>query len=1512
MAIGYARVEFVQRSNGKSACAKAAYNSRSRIEFEGNCVMSPEIYDWTDKDKPAFHEVLLPKGINEKFKSPDALWNEAELAESRINSVVGLDLLLALPDDQVISLEDRIYLARSFIQKHFVDKGLAAQIDIHHPEKKIQIMRDNRELGLFKGMSGNIIQENQSSIKLQLENGKTVSLNPEEFTGFSFEQSNWHAHVLVTTRRFQKDGLGLGEKARDLMPQLAKGKVVSGPDWGKLWTDHQNQFFIEKGIDLRVDLTGIEAQEHLGPYRMRGRAFELLKEHGRLLEVNSIKAKDVSCVLDKITERQSVFTKEDVDRFLHKHVPSEMHKDFKDAFWKQADLIPLVNKETGELLGKFSSSKVVEEEKRILRLSEEIYSKNALKVNLKKSSEFSKCLNEEQSAAFSKILAGPRLACIHGYAGTGKSHLLVALKNAYENSGYEVRAFGPDSATADVLRGKGFNTAENVYRFLFSLHNSKRTISKGKEVWILDEAGKLGNRPLLEFLKEAEKKDVQVVFSGDYAQLNSVGRGGMFKEFCERFSPHVLQNIQRQKQERQREIAKNLAVGELGEAIDKLSSNSTLRWSFSKKEAIEQLISTWAGDTRSIPQTSTLIIAHSNDEVRILNEMVRIIRKQRGELAETEFSCETALGKVYLSVGDTIEFRKNEKALGVSNGMSGVLVEATLDKFVISIRENSKNPQTVVFNPQKYHAYQLGYASTYFRSQGETINRAYVLHSPALNKRLFYVGLTRHVDEAYYFVSKDQAYCLADLKRQAMREDIKENTLNFTTIQEVVCQQKQQKNRKEIQSLKEADSFLLRVKGYGLSAYDLMKTKVKSIGEHIQDRSSSKEFYNPEISASNVKASVSKVTLEPETVLETILTQEKSLASSTSPLFSRTSPISLPEEIFKNCQNKKPSIWKAFSSEKQASLEKYFSLSGSAGSLKAIVDLHHEESPRKIESTEYFKAWQKACGDRNGAANELINMIPAQELSSFFGKKLGGIVQNQASRYIELVERREMAQVFDAEEGLKTHMEPLFYRLFPEGPTRKERGNFRFGAKGSLSVAHSGDKIGQFYDFERQEGGGPLKLIQRELGLGSIEAKEWVNQFLEVAHEIKVPKVFSKSHSGARKEKDSDWVSLLPDSNIPAPRLEELSNRKLHHYFEEVMRHPYRNEHGQLLYYVLRLKDRSDSTKKITPPLSFGYWKSNPENPRWELKGFQAGKNLIYNLHQLSEHPRATVLIVEGEKTADHARAKFQGEDLVCVTWPGGAGAVRLANWDPLSGRNVVIWPDNDKAGLEAQGSLCRELKKVGVGSLRSVDARALQMHFPEKWDLADPLPPNIKESLPMELLKDSPHKAIDPQQLLYRTSGNLEKARANEILWRVDERLRSVLEVKFANQPWKINEEILNEAARILVEIENPQKTLKETQGSFDLGGHISWQIAIYRANHGKDPVDWEIVKMKKVITDLKGSMPSQLNCLVLDIAFTKGFEQAFSRKELIQARPSEIHCSKVDLESSHARSLDIGSLSR
>lgn len=1438
MAIGYARIEFVKRSSGKNACAKAAYNSRSRVEFEGTDHQDPAVYDWSKKEPSAHHEVLLPKNVDSKFISPEKLWNLAEQAERRINSVTACELVLALPDDSAINLEDRIHLANSFIQQHFVSHGLAAQIDIHSPERAFIITRDNQELGLKKGMTGQVINRSENSITVQFDTGANQTINPKEFTGFIQKDHNWHAHVLVTTRCFADDGLTLQtSKARDFIPRVSKeGRIISGPDWGKLWTEHQNNYFEAKGLDLRVDPNGLIAQEHLGPHRMRGRAFSLFEEHNRRLDLNQQTSADPVEILKAITSKRSVFTRENVQHFIAKHTPAESVLAVYQAFWNLPEIIQLVDKSTGEVLQKFSTQVVLEEEERILRLADRLQAKNAFPSAIQGTI---KDLTQEQEKAYHQIIQGKRLTCIQGYAGTGKSHLLKALQHTYGQAGYRVRAFGPDSATTNVLKEKGLSHTENVYRFLFGLHHKKRKILAGQEVWMLDEAGKLGNAPLLELLKEADKNNIQLILSGDASQLSPVERGGMFSLFCERYGAQSLIDIQRQQNQQLRKTAQLLATGEFGSAIDQMTNSKGIRWTENKKEAIEELITQWAKDSRTFPTASTLIISHSNAELRVLNELVRQIRRQRGELAEKEFQCTTTQGKIFVSVGDRIEFRRIDKALGVDNGLSGVLIEAEHNRFIVSVRKDDKSQQTVVFNPEEYRAFQLGYASTYYRSQGRTIDRAYVLHSSMTNKEMFYVGLTRHVKNVLYFVSKEEVSCLADLKRLSSKSGRKQVAIEYTTQHHLEELAQERARHQTLEELKESGSILDRVKGHGLTTWDKVVEKAVQIKDRIQDSRPSKQFYQPVLTIPDSEKS-------PVIDVTQLYRSLQSEPDGSSAQGLSTATFALDTSL------KSPLIFSKKSTTEGLKLfQDYSNSCEEVSALKQVVMAEAEASLKDVRFSPHFKKWQEACGLRNQQAYSLVQQIPACDREAISPKSLE-IIQEQASRHELFLSTKEKPSKQDLDDRLKTHVEPLLYRLYPEGPTSRDRHHFRFGSKGSLSIAHSGPKVGQFYDFEKQQGGSLLKLIQIEMGLGKKEACTWAEDFLGGASTLAAPKTFFKQEKGPKLE--DTWVSLKPDPNHPAPSLEGLKGKYLSKFFTEVYRHAYRDEKGELLYYVLRLQEKNNPKQKITPPLSYGYWTSNPDHIGWDLKGYQEGQKSLYNLHLLKQKPTTPVLIVEGEKTADKASSKFAGESYICVTWPGGAGAASRADWAPLIGRKIFIWPDNDPAGELAAEKVCHELRKVGVESLQLVKGSDLKTHFPEKWDLADALPQGISEHFPKKLLVQSSHKAINPEQVMLRLSLNpkdpVARARTNEILWRVDEGLRAELEQQHTNSPWKIQDEILKKTQQLILTQEKQKPLLRDKFGLESKAlDSLAYQVCLAQAQKGRSLRLNEIESIREII---------------------------------------------------------------
>jgi putative DNA primase/helicase len=136
--------------------------------------------------------------------------------------------------------------------------------------------------------------------------------------------------------------------------------------------------------------------------------------------------------------------------------------------------------------------------------------------------------------------------------------------------------------------------------------------------------------------------------------------------------------------------------------------------------------------------------------------------------------------------------------------------------------------------------------------------------------------------------------------------------------------------------------------------------------------------------------------------------------------------------------------------------------------------------------------------------------------------------------------------------------------------------------------------------------------------------------------------------------------------------------------------------------------------KQIRP---LTYWRRPDGSTGWEWKHFP-GQRPLYGLDRLARMPGTTVHIVEGEKACDAAQKLFPQEP--CITWPGGTNAVDKTEWSPLSSRHVLIWPDVDDPGRKAAETVARSCATAGAIEVRIVQTPP---SFPEKWDLADPLP---------------------------------------------------------------------------------------------------------------------------------------------------------------------------------------------
>lgn len=265
------------------------------------------------------------------------------------------------------------------------------------------------------------------------------------------------------------------------------------------------------------------------------------------------------------------------------------------------------------------------------------------------------------------------------------------------------------------------------------------------------------------------------------------------------------------------------------------------------------------------------------------------------------------------------------------------------------------------------------------------------------------------------------------------------------------------------------------------------------------------------------------------------------------------------------------------------------------------------------------------------------------------------------------------------------------------------------GGRGrSLSVNMG---TGVWSDFATGDSGGdPVSLYAALNDMGQAEAARALADSLGVAGQ-------QPAQAATRLAKPV-WTPILPvPANAPEPTFVHSRLGKPGTTWA------YRDQTGQLLGHVARF-DQEGGHKEILP---MTFCRDESGRTAWQWKQFPAPRPL-YGLDALSAHPEAPVLVVEGEKATDAASAISGG--LVVVSWPGGSNAVAKADWSPLKGRRVCVWPDNDAPGRKAALAIAAKVGEAGgtIAGIVQPDSS-----WPEGADIAD-FPSWTKEDLSSEI----------------------------------------------------------------------------------------------------------------------------------------------------------------------------------
>lgn len=153
----------------------------------------------------------------------------------------------------------------------------------------------------------------------------------------------------------------------------------------------------------------------------------------------------------------------------------------------------------------------------------------------------------------------------------------------------------------------------------------------------------------------------------------------------------------------------------------------------------------------------------------------------------------------------------------------------------------------------------------------------------------------------------------------------------------------------------------------------------------------------------------------------------------------------------------------------------------------------------------------------------------------------------------------------------------------------------------------------------------------------------------------------------------------------------------------------YHNADCDLLGFICRF-DTSEG-KQILPRTLWAT--ARAPDGEWLWRGFPEPRPL-YGLDRLAMRPDAPVIICEGEKATDGA--EYLCPAYVCVTSPGGSNGAHKADWSPLAGRRVIIWPDADVPGRKYAEVVAAILQPIAA----SVAIITPPDDVPPGWDADD------------------------------------------------------------------------------------------------------------------------------------------------------------------------------------------------
>ena len=215
----------IKRSAGQSAIAAAAYRAGEKLYSD----LYGEYSDYTRKRGIVETGILLPPFAPKEFENREKLWNAVEQVERHPQAQLAYSFDFSLQNE--FSMKENLEIAREFIQKQFVDRGMIADYAVHLPDK------------------GDAVPNPHVHVLCPIR-----PLNPD---------GTWGAKQ---KRVYRVDDAGnrlldaSGRAQFDAVPTTDWGNVETLERWREVWAEINNEHFAAHGLEARLDHRSYEKQ----------------------------------------------------------------------------------------------------------------------------------------------------------------------------------------------------------------------------------------------------------------------------------------------------------------------------------------------------------------------------------------------------------------------------------------------------------------------------------------------------------------------------------------------------------------------------------------------------------------------------------------------------------------------------------------------------------------------------------------------------------------------------------------------------------------------------------------------------------------------------------------------------------------------------------------------------------------------------------------------------------------------------------------------------------------------------------------------------------------------------------------------------------------------------------------------------------------------------------------------------------------------------------------------------